>query len=97
MGSDYEKVIDQEIEELRLEIERLKAENEMLRNGDTCGRACEGAAYRIEAQRLKKMINDAPVVLLRGSDIVYAVNEKDFAALYALSGKRVRIIVDGDK
>ena len=77
-------------------IEKLKAENEMLRNGDTCGRSCEGAAYRIEAQRLKKLIDSAPVAIMDSRDFLglCAVKEEDFPALYALSGKRVRIIVD---
>ena len=34
-------------------IRELLAENERLRTGDTCGRMCEGTAYRIEAQRLR--------------------------------------------
>lgn len=73
MGSDYEKVIDDEIEEFRLEIEQLKAENE----------------------RIKKMIDSAPVAVMDSRDFLglCAVKEEDFPALYALSGKRVRIIV----
>lgn len=38
------------------EIERLRAENEALRTGDTCARQCEGAAYRIELRRLRHEI-----------------------------------------
>jgi hypothetical protein len=36
------------------EIESLRAEIAMLRIGDTCARHCEGTAYRIEAQNLKR-------------------------------------------
>jgi len=32
---------------------RLLAEVAMLRTGDTCGRQCEGTAYRVELQRLR--------------------------------------------
>ena len=39
---------------LSTEIERLKAENALLRTGDTCARHCEGVAFRHEAQRLTK-------------------------------------------
>lgn len=36
------------------EIESLIAERDMLRTGDTCARQCEGTAYRIELQRLRR-------------------------------------------
>jgi hypothetical protein len=36
------------------EIARLRSEVAMLRTGDTCARHCEGTAYRIEAQNLRR-------------------------------------------
>ena len=44
------------VRELLTEIERLRHENEMLRDGDTCARMCEGTAYRVEARRLKQEV-----------------------------------------
>lgn len=38
-------------------IRELVAENERLRTGDTCARACEGMAYRIEARRLQSEVD----------------------------------------
>ena len=46
------------IAEQNEEIERLKSENALLRTGDTCARHCEGVAFRHEAQRLKKQVQD---------------------------------------
>ena len=37
-------------------IKSLIAERDMLRTGDTCARHCEGTAYRIELQRLRREI-----------------------------------------
>ena len=44
-------------------IEALIAENDTLRTRDTCGRQCEGTAYRIELRRLKREMPDlSPVI-----------------------------------
>lgn len=56
------------------------------------------ARLKAENARLKKLIDDAPVALMDTRDFLglCAIEEKDFPALYALQGKRVRIVVDGD-
>lgn len=41
------------------EINNLRAENSMLRTGDTCARLCEGTAYRIELRKLRAAANEA--------------------------------------
>ena len=45
-------------EEAAEEIERLRAEVEMLRQGDTCARQCEGTAYRIVARQMRAVLAD---------------------------------------
>lgn len=44
---------------LRAHAESLQAEVERLRTGDTCGRQCEGTAYRIEARQQKNRAESA--------------------------------------
>lgn len=48
------------------EIERLLDEVEAVRTGDTCGRMCEGAAYRIEARKCRAAL--AEIAEARGFD-----------------------------
>ena len=57
------------IAEQNAEIERLKSENALLRTGDSCARHCEGVAFRHEAQRLNKQVQDMiqAEVLLRAA------------------------------
>lgn len=78
------------------EVERLRAENALLRSGDTCARQCEGAAYRIELRRLAAKLAAAPVAIMdtRAALGLCALTEADFPALYALQGKRVRLLVE---
>ncbi len=59
-------------------IEALLAQIEMLRTGDTCARQCEGTAYRIELQRVRREMPDlAPVIawLENGCDPKEAAKE----------------------
>lgn len=47
--------------ERRLCAEALEAQRdeiERLRSGDTCGRQCEGTAYRIEARQMRAILED---------------------------------------
>lgn len=53
-------------------------------------------AMAIELQRLRERINSSPVAMMDTRDAlgVCALKEEDFPALYALQGKRVRLVVD---
>lgn len=59
-------------------LEALIAERDMLRDGDTCARQCEGTAYRIELRRLQREMPDlSPVIawLENGCDPKEAAKE----------------------
>ena len=51
-----------------------------------------------EIEKLRKRVEDAPVAIMDTRDGlgVCALKEEDFPALYALKGKRVRLVVDDE-
>jgi len=55
----------------------------------------EIAELREEIARLKKLIESAPVAIMDTRDVlgICAPTEEDFPALYALQGKRVRLVL----
>jgi len=58
----------------------------------------EIAELREENAQLRKIIESAPVAIMDTRDAlgICAPTEDDFPALYALQGKRVRLVLDGD-
>ena len=78
------------------EICELRAElNGMNREAEEQSRLIEKQASEIA--RLRQRIESAPVGIMDTRDAlgVCAPTEEDFPALYALQGKRVRLVVEG--
>lgn len=64
---------------------------------------CKSAADEIsklqeENELLRKQIESAPIALMDTRDFLglCAIKEEDFPALYALQGKRVRLVLEGE-
>lgn len=71
--------------------------------GTAAGRSAQLAAYHQacidaanEIDRLRSLIDSAPVAIMdtRAALGICAPTEEDFPALYALQGKRVRLVAD---
>lgn len=59
-------------------------------------REAEFAAIKAERDALRQRIESAPVAIMDTRDAlgICAPTEEEFPALYALQGKRVRLVVD---
>jgi len=73
-----------------------------------CARFCEANAFQIEIRSLKRQIDEAsrlaakvaaaPVAIMDTRDVlgICAPSEEDFPALYAIQGRRVRLVLDDE-
>lgn len=96
---------DKRIADLTDEIERLRGEIAAMteRHEQVCIGAREELRKRWDAEAGYNVIAErlyfSPLALIDTRDVlsICALREEDFPALYALQGKRVRLVVEGDE
>lgn len=68
-----------EVQELHAAIAASQAECERLRTGDTCARMCEGTAYRTEAQKFRRALEQIAAMPHARDAYIVAVQALDAA------------------
>ena len=79
--------IAQGVEQLRADLAASQAECERLRDGDTCARQCEGTAYRIEAQKFRRALEQIAAMPHARDAYIVAVQALDRPLDAARAGK----------